>query len=179
MFRIFDPFIAEGLERGDRLSFIVNPNEKAAWVLHFRQLRLDIHKLLDAGRFEVRSWAEAFDRDSQFDKEGMLRLLDDLLGSSRSPRIRLVSKMGWIVDQDSADDLLEFEARANYLLPNHEHVVICIYDRARFSGDVMIDVLRTHPMALIGGILQVNPFFVPPAEFLAELRSRNRRATDG
>jgi hypothetical protein len=43
----------------------------------------------------------------------------------------------------------------------------------------MIDVLRTHPMALIGGILQVNPFFVPPAEFLAELRSRNRRATDG
>jgi hypothetical protein len=27
-------------------------------------------------------------------------------------------------------------------------------------------------MVIIGGILQENPFFVPPAEFLRELRAR-------
>lgn len=32
--------------------------------------------------------------------------------------------------------------------------------------------MRTHPMIIIGGILQENPFFVPPDEFLRELRSR-------
>jgi hypothetical protein len=42
------------------------------------------------------------------------------------------------------------------------------------GGDVVIDILRTHPVALIGGVLQVNPCFVPTAEFLAELRSRDR-----
>jgi hypothetical protein len=31
-------------------------------------------------------------------------------------------------------------------------------------------------MALIGGVLQVNPYFVPPAEFLEELRAREQRA---
>jgi hypothetical protein len=35
-----------------------------------------------------------------------------------------------------------------------------------------MDVLRTHPMVIIGGLLQVNPFFVPPDEFLLELRGR-------
>jgi hypothetical protein len=35
--------------------------------------------------------------------------------------------------------------------------------------------MRTHPMIIIGGILQENPFFVPPDEFLRELR--NRRTT--
>jgi hypothetical protein len=35
-----------------------------------------------------------------------------------------------------------------------------------------MDVLRTHPMVIIGGILQQNPFFVPPDEFLSELRER-------
>ena len=35
-----------------------------------------------------------------------------------------------------------------------------------------MDILRTHPMAILGGVLQRNPFFVPPAEFLAELRER-------
>jgi hypothetical protein len=32
--------------------------------------------------------------------------------------------------------------------------------------------MRTHPMIIIGGILQENPFFVPPDEFLQELRGR-------
>jgi hypothetical protein len=32
-------------------------------------------------------------------------------------------------------------------------------------------------MIIVGGILQENPFFVPPDEFLQELR--RRRATDG
>jgi hypothetical protein len=32
--------------------------------------------------------------------------------------------------------------------------------------------MRTHPMIIIGGILQENPFFMPPDEFLRELRER-------
>lgn len=35
-----------------------------------------------------------------------------------------------------------------------------------------MDILRTHPMVIMGGVLQRNPFFVPPAEFLLELRER-------
>jgi len=35
--------------------------------------------------------------------------------------------------------------------------------------------MRTHPMIIIGGILQENPFFVPPDEFLRELRERHTR----
>jgi hypothetical protein len=33
--------------------------------------------------------------------------------------------------------------------------------------------MRTHPMIIIGGILQENSFFVPPDEFLHELRQRH------
>ncbi len=32
--------------------------------------------------------------------------------------------------------------------------------------------MRTHPMIIIGGVLQENPFFVPPDEFLSELEQR-------
>jgi len=35
-----------------------------------------------------------------------------------------------------------------------------------------MDILRTHPMVIVGGILQQNPFFVPPDAFLRELRAR-------
>jgi len=41
----------------------------------------------------------------------------------------------------------------------------------------VVDIMRTHPMIIIGGILQRNPFFVPPEEFLPELRERRAMRT--
>ncbi len=35
-----------------------------------------------------------------------------------------------------------------------------------------MDIMRTHPMVIIGGILQENPFFVPPDVMLKELHAR-------
>jgi len=40
---------------------------------------------------------------------------------------------------------------------------------------VVIEILRTHPMVIIGGALQDNPFFMPPDEFLRELLERRER----
>ena len=42
-----------------------------------------------------------------------------------------------------------------------------------------MDILRTHPMVIVGGILQRNPFFVPPEQFLQELQSRGLRRHSG
>ena len=39
-----------------------------------------------------------------------------------------------------------------------------------------MDILRTHPMVIVGGTLQENPFFVSPDEFLHELRGRKSQA---
>ena len=35
-----------------------------------------------------------------------------------------------------------------------------------------MDIMRTHPLVIGGGILQENPSFVPPDEMLRELRGR-------
>ena len=60
----------------------------------------------------------------------------------------------------------------DYFLPNYDDVVVCTYDLNKFSASVVMDVMRTHPMVIIGGILQENPFYVPPDEFLRELKGR-------
>jgi len=51
-------------------------------------------------------------------------------------------------------------------------VVVCSYDLTKFSAEVVIEVMRTHPVVLIGGLLHENPFFVPPEEYLEEVSSR-------
>lgn len=175
---VFDPFVLEGLANGERLSFIVGPAERSGLVRHYRQLGLDVPRLIEQGDFEVRTWAETHLRHGRFDADAMLALSEATMRASQLSRIRMVSDMGWAAAQEDPAALIAYEARANPLIERYPHVVICVYDAARFGGDVMIDVLRTHPLVLIGGMLQENPFFVPPEQLLGELEDR-RRAPDG
>jgi hypothetical protein len=48
--------------------------------------------------------------------------------------------------------------------------VICTYSKR--SAAFIIDIMRAHPMIIIGGILQENPFYVQPEEFVRKLRAR-------
>ena len=84
--------------------------------------------------------------------------------------------MEWALETDmDLYELLEYEAKANDAWLRQDGPVnpaICTYDLRRFRGDIVVDVMRTHPLIIIGGVLQENPFFVPPEEFLRELRER-------
>lgn len=81
-------------------------------------------------------------------------------------------------DRPGTDALLEYESRFNTVLQPGGDVVVCCYDLAKFSAGVIMDVLRTHPMVILGGVLQVNPFFVPPEQFLRELRVQRQHENE-
>jgi hypothetical protein len=53
-----------------------------------------------------------------------------------------------------------------------DHAMICTDHIGKFGGDTVVDIMGTHPMIIIGGVRQRNPFFVPPIEFLQEFRER-------
>lgn len=90
--------------------------------------------------------------------------------------LRVMSQMGWAVRQGlDRLDLLEYEARLNEVVDGHRRLAVCVYDLAPLDGATMMDLLRTHPLTMIGGVLRENPFFTPPAEMLRELTAR--RAT--
>jgi hypothetical protein len=81
--------------------------------------------------------------------------------------------MEWaLLDKPGVGDLLEYEARLNYVIPKYNDVVICAYDLSKFGASVLMDVMRTHPVVIVGGLLQENPFFVPPDQFLLEIKNR-------
>src|ERR1700721_3032429 len=91
-------------------------------------------------------------------------------------RCRIVCHMEWAAEGRShVDDLMEFESRMNDVWQRHDDAVICTYDLAKFGGDTVIDIMRTHPMIIIGGILQHNLFLYLPEEFLHEVCERRAR----
>jgi hypothetical protein len=57
------------------------------------------------------------------------------------------------------------------VVPKYENTVICAYDLTKFGASTVMNALRTHPVVIIGGLMQENPFYVAPDEFLRELRA--------
>jgi hypothetical protein len=169
------PFIKEGFERGEKAYHVVNPNLRDHHIKRLQSAGIDVHRLAQSGQLELCDWNQAYFPDGRFDMDRMLRMWEDVLGAAHHTghaRTRLVAHMEWALgDRDGVNDLIEYEARFN-LVHDPRDPVICAYDLRKFSADIIMDVLRTHPAIIIGGMLQENPFFVPPEEFLEELRER-------
>jgi len=87
---------------------------------------------------------------------------------------RGTGEMSWAVEEGrtTMPDLLRYEARLNDILAEHPLTAVCQYDARRFSGQVIMDILSVHPMAIVRGQLVKNPYFVPPAKFLQELEAQ-------
>lgn len=177
-YRILLPFIKDGFACRDRAFHVVDPDRRKE---HFERLEsagIDTAAAESSGQLKVYGWNDAhIDPSGHFNQHRMLALIEDELkfGATHGFGVsRAIGHMGWALeDRPGIDDLVEYEARLNYILPRYKDPVICVYDISKFSGAVIVDILRTHPMVIIGGTLQENPFFVPPDEFLRELREKS------
>ena len=135
------------------------------------------------GQLQIRINTEVYLRDGRFDQDRMLAAFEEMAASARNaegfPRSRIACRMDWASgDQSRIQDVIEFESRVNDVWRRYDDAVICTYHLAQLSGDAVIDIMRTHPMVIIGGHLQQNPFFTRPEEFLLEFRGRRSGRTN-
>jgi hypothetical protein len=174
--RVLRSFFTEGLDRGEKAVHVVGPEQRHHHVARLREAGIDVEQAVARGQLDVLAWTDAYLRGDRFDQDAMLAFVEELLsagGASGRRRTRLLGHMEWsLLDKPGVEDLLEYETRLNYLLPKYEDPVICSYDLSRFGARLAVDIMRTHPVVIVGGILQENPFFVPPDQFLLELRER-------
>lgn len=178
--RVLRSFIKQGFERGDKAFHIIDPG---LWEDHLQRLAeagIDVERATGSGQLEMRRWQDAYLRDDRFDQDAMLALLEEVLQSGSAagyPLTRFISRVETaLVDKAGIDSWLEYETRVNYVVPKYQDPVICTYDLSKFSAGLMMDMMRTHPVVIIGEVLQENPFFVPPEQFLLEIRERRRSA---
>lgn len=179
-YRVLLPFIEDGFKCGDKAVHVVNPDQRES---HLRRLvtnGIDTTAAILNGQLELRTNVETYLQNGRFDQDRMLAAFEALASGNAGnsfPLSRIVCRMDWAVEAGShVDDVVEFESRVNDVWSRHDDAVICTYQLSKFGGETVIDIMRTHPMVIIGGILHQNPFFVPPKQFLSEVRQRRARS---
>ena len=174
--RVLRPFITDGFDRGNRAYHLVDPERREEHLRRLAEAGINVQEAMGTGQLEVRPWQDGPLHGGRFDQDTWLASFEQIFQSGPAAgyaQTRFLAQMEWaLVDLPGVDDLIEFETLVNYVVPKYEDPVICAYDLTKFGASVVMDALRTHPVVIIGGLLQENPFFVPPDQLLLEIRER-------
>src|SRR5437870_12540361 len=117
------PFIKEGFDRRERALHIVDPKLRAEHIRRLEGIGIDTAAAEASQQLELRVWEEAYLRGGHFVPDAMLTLLEERLSAGQTegfPLTRLVATVEWALqDRPGVDDLVEYEARVNYLAASH------------------------------------------------------------
>lgn len=167
---IIEPFFVEGMKRGEKAVYIVDPEQRLS---HEEQLRAFAPK---DDLFDVTTWNEAHLKGGRFDAERMMTMLEEVIATHAAtgkPPMRLVGQMGWVFSEPPGiEDLVSYEATVNEVLNRGKTPTVCVYDVTRLRGSMMMDLLRAHPLTVMNGVLHENPFYTPAPQMLSEIQSR-------
>ena len=153
------PYLAAGLAAGEGAVCVTGVD--AALVRE--QVRLA--EPTAAGHVEVLATADTYLAGGEFSAPAMSAWLAELAATaprgSDARRLRIAGDLGWTERLDAAGlvDLFEYESALDGFAPRSRHTFACFYDLTRIPAAGVLEVLRTHPRALVNGVLWDSPFY--------------------
>jgi hypothetical protein len=170
------PFVRAGLEHGERAYHVLPGRYRVEHLAQLRSAGIDVEKARQTRQLEIVLPEESYLSGGRFSKEAMLALIQAALKAGQAlgfPLTRLIAHAETVLyDWSKVNDWIEYEMRLNDVLPRYDDPVICTYDANLLNGSLALDILRTHLVAVVGGVLHENPFYSRPEKFLAQLRGR-------
>jgi PAS domain S-box-containing protein len=163
-------FVRQGLERGEKTLYIVDAHTSREVLAYLERDGVDAGSCLETGRLVILDADASYLKGGRFDPDGMIALLQDETDRAVAEghgALRVTGEMTWALrGMEGSERLMEYEAKLNRFLPSSRCLAICQYDRNRFGAGVLLDVLSTHPIAVIGTDVVENFYYLSPDDFL-------------
>ncbi|MHC4557122.1 MAG: PAS domain S-box protein [Planctomycetota bacterium] len=163
-------FMRQGLDRGEKIFYIVDARSAEQILSYLREDGLDVEDYLKNGQLSVLSVDESYMLEGVFDPDGMICLLEKetrrALDEGYSA-LRVTGEMSWALrGLPGSERLMEYESKLNTFFPGNKCLATCQYDSRKFKPDILLDVLTSHPIAIIGTEVFDNFYYIPPKDTL-------------
>ena len=164
-------FLKRGYDDGDLQLYCPVEQSKEEFVHGFRNFCPECASELDnPDFFSISTARELYYPNGYFDPWHMDNALDEFYAESQKKgkrNVRATAEMVWALEKiPGIEHLMTYEARLNYFIPGKPWISICMYNVNKFDGATLMNVLRTHPYTINGGIITTNPYYLPPDEWL-------------
>jgi hypothetical protein len=178
---ILEPYLREGLSRGDKCFCVVDSTDPEALMSGLGR-DADLAPILAQHHLDVFESKDAYLRGGGFSTDRVLNFWEQSVTQALSRDfsfVRAVGEMTWA--QKALSDMGElaiYESRLNDYVRRYPQVILCMYELDRFDGDTLVDILKVHPKVFLAGMLIDNPYYIEPEEFLADRASRTKNHGD-
>jgi signal transduction histidine kinase len=166
-------FIQGGLERGECL-YVADASNPKGILATLRAQGVDVHAACQSGMLTI-SDKRTYVRNGRFVPDEMIYFLmrQTQAAIKKYSAFRFAGEMTWILGgYATADKLIEYEAKLNDFLHSHKASILCQYLRSNFDDELILNVLRTHPLVIYQQFMTKNPYYIPPREFFSSRSSK-------
>jgi hypothetical protein len=163
------PYLRVGLAAGDACICVVHATEPGA-VLDSLGAGGDHAAYLASHRIDVRPSSETYLRGGYFSVTEMIDLYETFVAAATADggAARVTGEGAWALEgHPGVEHLMDYESELNRMIARHPQSILCLYDLDLFGGSMVIDLVKTHPKLLLGGMLIDNPHYMAPDEYLA------------
>jgi hypothetical protein len=161
------PFLRGALDSGDKCVAVVD-SVRPADVMD--GLGLDLDDCVATGQLELYDSSQTYLRTGSFDPEEMIAFWESRARAARDEGrfsfAWVLGEMSWLDRVDPGRErVVRYETWANTFATQFPQAVLCLYDVRRLGSGVLLDLLRTHPRILLGGLVLENPHYLSDDEF--------------
>jgi MEDS: MEthanogen/methylotroph, DcmR Sensory domain len=171
------PYLKDGVDAGEQ---VLNVLDEARLRDHRARLESGGVPVGD-GHLLLSSSEDTYVAGGLFDMDRMVGFVRDRLvaAAAEGRCVRTAGWMDWIYrEAPGTERAMEYEARMNLLVPTFDCTFMCVYDLTKLHGEMVVDIMATHPYVVLRGRIRQNPFYIPPEVYLGELL-RGRKASRG
>jgi hypothetical protein len=167
------PFMRDGLAREEQCLYIADERTVAEVREAMRGAGVDVDAHEAQGTLRIVTKRETYLRSGSFDPAAMIAILHGATAEAIArgyTALRVTGEMTWALGSEAGTErLIEYEASLNDFFPGSRALAICQYNRNRFNPEIIFEVLRTHPIAIVGDRVGRNPYHESIAAALTAL----------
>jgi signal transduction histidine kinase len=161
------PYFRDGLARGEQCLFVGDADSTRESTLALAGAGIDIDRETHRGALGISTACESGILGGDFQPRAELGHLESAVARALSqgfPGVRFSGEAPHALygSRYEERDVVEFETLLNDTIVRYGLVGICRYDLRRWPPALIRQVLRVHPLAVIGPLVCPNVFYEPP-----------------
>src|SRR6266550_870784 len=169
-FAVAVSFIRIGLDRGEKCVYIADDGTLGDVREALQAEGVDVDRAVASNSLVSTTNEQAYLKRGSFDLDWMFSFwteATELAMSEGFSALRAIDETEWILRGTfGLERWMEYESRLTHSLSQSNCVALCPYNRRLFPPELVLDVIRTHPVVVYGNTVCGNLYHVPPEEFL-------------
>jgi hypothetical protein len=167
--------IQTGLQNNEKCFYAGHPDVVAEIRAACEQLDVDVDDALQRSQLVFFDKREEFFQNKRFDPYFVLSQHQSFIAKSVKEgwsAARGALDMSWVTEGTATpSQVLKYEAAADavFTFQNSPVVIIVQYNYAKLAGEIVVELLKLHPLAVVGKYIKRNPYYVDSEEYFMRI----------